>query len=73
MRRMGATAPDAAKLQATDAAYAGEERDFVTHIAGFVQSQVSKLVAMAAPMLEVAHRESNPHPKRAKTRAHRLA
>jgi hypothetical protein len=38
---------------ATDAAYAGEERDFVTRIADFVQSQASKLVEMAAPMLEV--------------------
>jgi hypothetical protein len=50
---MGAIAADAAKLQATHAAYAAEERDFVNRIAGFVQSQASKLVEMAAPMLKV--------------------
>lgn len=53
MRRMGAIAADAAKLQATDATYAAEERDFVNRIAGFVQNQASKLVDMATPMLKV--------------------
>jgi serine/threonine-protein kinase HipA len=53
MRRIGAAAPDAAKLQAIDATYAAEERYFVTRIADFVQNQASKLVEMAAPMLKV--------------------
>jgi serine/threonine-protein kinase HipA len=53
MRRMGTAAPDAAKLQAADAAYVAEEKDFVARIAGFVQRQASKLVEMAAPMLKV--------------------
>ena len=47
------TAQAAALVQANEPDYEGKERDFILRIAGFVQSQAQKLLAMAAPMRKI--------------------
>ena len=53
MARMARAAQAAAPLQANELDYEGAERDFVLRIAGFVQSQAQKLLAIAAPMRKI--------------------
>ena len=53
MARMARAAQAAALVQANEPDYEGKERDFILRIAGFVQSQAQKLLAMAAPMRKI--------------------
>ena len=53
MARMARAAQAAAPLQANELDYENKERDFVLRVAGFVQSQAQKLLAMAAPMRKI--------------------
>ena len=53
MRRIGKSALAAAAKQAADPSYADNERKLVDAIGTLVQNQASKLIEMAAPMLQV--------------------
>ena len=53
MTRMAHAALKQARLQAADEDYAGDERALVLRIAGLVEAQAGKLLAMAKPMQEI--------------------
>lgn len=53
MLRIGRTASQAAAEQAANDAYVGDEKALVSKIADFVQTQASRLIEMARPMLGV--------------------
>jgi len=53
MRRIGKAAPAAARAQASEDTYVGEERALVERISAFVQNQAGKLIDMATPMTRV--------------------
>jgi serine/threonine-protein kinase HipA len=53
MRRIGKAALAAARAQASEDTYVGEERALVERISAFVQNQAGKLIDMATPMTRV--------------------